>query len=177
MKKQIVVLVGPSGSGKTSIGQALSEKGHKKLVTTTTRLPRMGEVDGVDYYFRDKGQVDPTDFIEQTTYNGNIYGLTKSEIQNSLKNYDLVHVSLDQSGAKVLKDLYQDQAIIVYISVSIGEMLERLKKRGDSTKKIQERISFCQQTGELTPPEFADIIIKNKNFSETLQYLQKELNM
>ena len=51
--KQIVVMVGPSGSGKTSIGEVLSKNGVQRLITTTTREPRVGEVNGVDYYFRE----------------------------------------------------------------------------------------------------------------------------
>ena len=66
--KHIIVMVGPSGSGKTSIGEVLSENGIQRLTTTTTRSPREGEVDGVDYYFREFSEIDADEFIEQTIY-------------------------------------------------------------------------------------------------------------
>ena len=99
--KCIIVLVGPSGSGKTSIGDVLTaEHGVPKLVTTTTREPRMGEVDGVDYYFREFSELDSDAFVEQTIYNNNRYGLTKEEVDSRLEKYQVVHVSLDQRDRK-----------------------------------------------------------------------------
>ena len=94
--KKIIVLVGPSGSGKTSIGQILEQKGIPRLVTTTTRPARLGEVDGTDYYFRDFTEQDMDEFVEQTIYNKNRYGLTKAEVESMLEKNDLVHVSLDK---------------------------------------------------------------------------------
>ena len=95
-------MVGPSGSGKTSIGEVLSKNGVQRLITTTTREPRVGEVNGVDYYFREFSELDGDDFVEQTIYNGNRYGLTKEEVSNQLEQHDIVHVSLDQNGAEAV---------------------------------------------------------------------------
>lgn len=102
-QKKIIVLVGPSGSGKTTLGEGLTDLGYKKLVTTTTRKPRAGELDGVDYYFRDRADLKADDFVEQTEYNQNIYGLTKAEINQSLEESEVVHVSLDRNGAEDIK--------------------------------------------------------------------------
>ena len=63
VKKTIIVLVGPSGSGKTSIGDVLTTHDIPRLTTTTTRKPRTGEVDGVDYYFRKLEDLKPDDFV------------------------------------------------------------------------------------------------------------------
>lgn len=176
-RKCIIVLVGPSGSGKTTVGDALSEKGIPKLVTTTTRNPREGEQDGVDYYFRKPEELDSSDFIEQTVYNHRLYGLTKKEVEHALAEYDVVHVSLDKNGAKAIKTVYPEETVTVFIYVPLNEMVRRMKVRGDSEQRISERIDFSQETNELNPIEEADLIIENISIEQTvefiLQYLKK----
>lgn len=174
--KKIIVLVGPSGSGKTTIGEALKKNGLRKLVTTTTRKPRPGEKDGVDYYFREKDQLDSSEFIEQTTYNDNIYGLTKSEVENALEDHDVVHVSLDRNGSKVMKEEFPDIATILFITVTEEAMAERMKKRGDSEAKIAERLAHCNTTGELLPPEEADYKINNNDIDKTVDEILYIIN-
>lgn len=173
--KCIIVMVGPSGSGKTSIGEVLSENGVQRLTTTTTRSPREGEVDGVDYYFREFSEIDADEFVEQTTYNGNRYGLTKDEVKNQLKDHDFVHVSLDQSGAEAVLEAFPNEAYIVFVSITEEEMVQRMEKRGDSEKAIKERIRFCRETDELTAPEFADMILINKNIELTAKQILENI--
>lgn len=171
MTKRIIVLVGPSGSGKTSLGDQLSEQGLKKLVTTTTRTPRPGEVDGEDYYFRHQDELVESDFAEQTTYNGSVYGLTLAEIDQALAQNDIVHVSLDRHGARAVKTLFPAMTVVCFVSISLDEMAHRMKQRGDSAQKIQERVQFCQQTGELIPPKETDYVIKNDQFDQAVAQL------
>lgn len=159
-------MVGPSGSGKTSIGEVLSQNGVQRLTTTTTRKPRAGEVNGVDYYFREFSELDGDDFVEQTIYNYNRYGLTKEEVSNQLKQHDIVHVSLDQSGAEAVLETFPNEAIIIFVSITEEEMVRRMEKRGDSEAAIKERIRFCRETDELTPPKFADLIIINDHIEK-----------
>lgn len=159
--KTIVILVGPSGSGKTSIGEILEKNSIPRLVTTTTRPARVGEIDGVDYYFRDFSEKDMDEFIEQTVYNKNRYGLTKAEVQTKLNQHDVVHVSLDKAGAQALQEAYPKESCIVFVEISEDEMIERMKKRGDPEKQINERVAFARATNELSAPEEADLIIKN----------------
>lgn len=175
LKGRIIVLVGPSGSGKTTIGDILTEYGIKKLITTTTRKPREGEKDGVDYYFRNADKLNPDDFIEQTTYNGNIYGLTKEEVGRSLEKNNQVHVSLDKSGAKILKETFPEETVVFFISVTLEAMLKRMEKRGDSREKIEERIAFCQSTGELSPPKETDFVVNNIDLSKTAEEILTKL--
>ena len=160
-------MVGPSGSGKTSIGEVLSQNGVQRLITTTTRKPRAGEVNGVDYYFREFSELDGDDFVEQTIYNYNRYGLTKEEVSNQFKQHDVVHVSLDKSGAEAVLETFPDEALIIFVSITEEEMVRRMEKRGDSEAAIKERIRFCRETDELTPPKFADLIIINDNIEKT----------
>lgn len=167
--KCIIVLVGPSGSGKTSIGDVLSLQGISKLVTTTTRKPRFGEENGVDYYFREFSELDSDAFVEQTIYNGNRYGLTKDEVDRSLERHNVVHVSLDQSGAEAVKVAYPEETCIVFVSITEEEMVRRMKNRGDTADEIQSRIDFCRRTNELTPLSITDLEIINEDIEESAQ--------
>lgn len=176
--KRIIVLVGPSGSGKTTIGDLLSQKGIPKLITTTTRLPRNGEKNEVDYYFRKVEDLNPDDFIEQTIYNQKLYGLTKEEVSNALENYPVVHVSLDKNGAKAMKEAYPEETLVVFIYVSTEEMRKRMERRGDTQQKISERVAFSEETDELKPIQEADLVLENKSVEETvnkiLEVIKKE---
>lgn len=176
--KRIIVLVGPSGSGKTTIGDLLSQKGIPKLITTTTRLPRHGEKNEVDYYFKKVEDLDPDDFIEQTIYNQKLYGLTKEEVSQSLKKYSVVHVSLDKNGAKAMKEVYPEETLVVFIYVSTEEMKKRMERRGDTQQKISERVAFSEETDELKPVQEADLVLENRSVEETadkiLEVIKKE---
>lgn len=163
ISKQIIVLVGPSGSGKTSIGEILSKNGIPRLVTTTTREPREGEVNEVDYYFREFTELDRDDFVEQTIYNGNRYGLTKKEVTTMFGEYGRVHVSLDKNGAEAVSKAYPEEACVVFISITEEEMVRRMKNRGDSPQEIQDRIDFCRETNELEPPKMTDLVVINND--------------
>lgn len=167
--KRIIVMVGPSGSGKTSIGKILTKKGIPRLVTTTTRKPRPGEINGVDYYFREFSELDVDQFVEQTLYNGNRYGLTKAEIEGKLAKHDIVHVSLDHNGAEALCEAYPEETYIVFVSISEDEMIRRMQIRGDSEEEIQKRIEYSRVTDELTPPEFTHLFIVNDDIEESAE--------
>lgn len=168
-EKRIIVLVGPSGSGKTSIGKILSKHGIHRLITTTTRKPRPGEVEGIDYYFRGFDEMKIDDFIEQTVYNDNRYGLTKNEVKLKLKKYDIVHVSLDQNGAKAVKRTFPEEAFVVFVQIDEEEMIRRMKKRGDSQVEIDERIAFSRRTNELVPPSYTDLVVENIDINTAAQ--------
>lgn len=171
MGKFIIVLVGPSGSGKTSLGSELTKAGYPKLVTTTTRSRRPGEQEGEDYYFRAASELEADDFVEQTVYNNHMYGLTKAEVQEALAHHDIVHVSLDRNGVHALSRQYPDIAVTCFITISEEEMARRMAKRGDSPRKINERISFCREIGELTPPQETDYVIENNHFQQAVNEL------
>ncbi|WP_423190137.1 guanylate kinase [Alkalibacterium sp. f15] len=173
--KRLIVLVGPSGSGKTTLGDELSKKGYPKLVTTTTRKPRPGETDGIDYYFKKEEELDPDDFIEQTVYNGNLYGLTKAEVREALIKFPLVHVSLDKNGAKALKSVYPEETFVVFVYVSEEEMKKRMKARGDQEDKIAERIEFSQAINESEPIEESDLVIENKSVKKSVETILNTL--
>ncbi|WP_208559573.1 guanylate kinase [Marinilactibacillus kalidii] len=175
--KCIIVLVGPSGSGKTTVGEALVRKGIPKLVTTTTREPRSGEQDGIDYHFRKVDELNPDNFVEQTVYNNRVYGLTKAEVSDALEVHDIVHVSLDRNGAVAMKKAFPEETVVVFIHISKTVMAERMRKRGDSEEKIYERICHSDDTNELTPPKETDMIVENITVEKTVDQILSHLNL
>ena len=175
VKKTIIVLVGPSGSGKTSIGDVLTTHDIPRLTTTTTRKPRKGEVDGVDYYFRKLEDLKPEAFVEQTVYNGNRYGLTIKEVDTMLEKYNSVHVSLDQNGADAVKKAFPEEAFIVYVQIDEEQMIRRMEKRGDSKAEIDARIAYCRETNELVAPSYTDLIVENIDINTAAQQIMDNL--
>lgn len=172
-QKKIIVLVGPSGSGKTTIGNRLAEKGIPKLITTTTRPPRPGEVEGIDYYFKKKSEMQPQDFVEQTHYNGFIYGLSRKEVQDKLKHFDVVHVVMDQPGASAMKQFYPEETCVVFIGIKPEDFIDRLRARGESEEFIKERIAHSEENGELVPPPFTDYLIENNDLKTAVHDILK----
>ena len=113
----MIILIGPSASGKTEIAKKLiSTFGYKKFVTTTTRNKRVGETDGIDYYFISvdefKENLANNKFIETTIYNNNYYGSYKSEMGD---NKVLI---VEPNGLKAFQSLNDPHIISFFIDSS-----------------------------------------------------------
>lgn len=169
--KKIIVLVGASGSGKTTVGNELTKHGIVKLVTTTTRPPREDEVEGIDYYFIGKADLDPHHFLEVTCYNGYHYGLSLKEIKSALDKHELVHLAMDKNGAKAMKTEYPDQCLVIFFIISEEEMIRRMKMRGDCQEAIEERVIYRHMTNEEARPEDANFVIENNDLDQTVQQI------
>lgn len=154
IKGQLFVISGPSGVGKTVLtNTVLSEYGDqyniRRVVTYTTRAPRLGEVDGVDYnfvtkeYFEDliyKGM-----FLEWNKWGDNYYG-TSSELIEQMKSGVSYIIILDRNGARTVSKEFQD-AHLIWIEVPSMKILEeRLCNRGDeSAESIQKRLKIAEK--------------------------------
>jgi guanylate kinase len=132
---KIVALTAPSGAGKTTIArrltQALPET--RFSVSATTRAPRSGERDGVDYFFLSddefRRRVEEGDFIEFETYAGHLYGTLRSEIER-IAAEGVALLDIDVRGALNVKRLYGDKALTLFIKPpSLAVLAERLRNR------------------------------------------------
>jgi guanylate kinase len=153
-----------------------------RAVTCTTRPPREGERDGVDYYFLDAAsflkRVQAGNFLEHATVFGNSYGILKSEILNKLRQGKDVLLNVDVQGAATVRDRAESdpelkQALVqVFLTPpSLGILEERLKRRGtDSTAVIQKRLSVARQ--EIAQWKNFDYLIISTSIKEDLRRMQ-----
>lgn len=142
----LIVISGPSGSGKDSICERLKEYNDNFWVSIscTTRKPRQGEEDGVNYFFLDKDtfeqKIDDDDFLEYALYNGNYYGTPKSKINEYLNSGIDVLLVIEVQGALKIKHSIKEAIFIFIMPPTMKELIVRLKKRGTETNdKIVER--------------------------------------
>lgn len=143
----MIVLVGASASGKTEIAKLIIKNhGFEKMVTTTTRPMRVGEVNDIDYHFLTKEEFlkrkDNNEFLETTLYNGNYYGTHRSDVG------DKKVVIVEIEGANILyKELGKD-VMIFYLEATEQERINRMYIRHDNPDDIKKRIEndrvrFC----------------------------------
>ena len=155
----LILISAPSGGGKTTLcDMLLAACPHMtRAVTCTTRAPRPGEQDGVDYYFLEAGnflkRLQAGNFLENATVYGNSYGLLKSELLGKLREGKDVLLNVDVQGAATIRERAEDEPelkralVTVFLTPSTEAELERrLKKRGtDATATIQKRLGVARQ--------------------------------
>ncbi len=180
----LVLISAPSGGGKTTICQQLLEAQPQmtRAVTCTTRLPRKGERDGVDYYFLDAAsflkRVQAGNFLEHATVYGNSYGTLKSEVLGKLRQGKDVLLNVDVQGAatireRALEDPELKRALVtVFLTPPSLSVLEaRLRKRGtDSDGAIQKRLSVARQ--EIAQWKNFDYLLISTSIKEDLRRMQ-----
>lgn len=153
-KGKLVIISAPSGAGKSTIVKHLLEKGLSLMfsVSATTRMPRGCEKNGVDYYFLSteefRRKVAAGDFVEwEEVYQGQLYGSLKSELEKIWEKGSHVLFDVDVQGGIRLKKIFGAAAISIFIMPpSVGELAERLSKRGtDSPEKIALRLAKAEE--------------------------------
>lgn len=147
----LLVVSGPSGSGKTTLCRRLADAGEARYsISCTTRAPRPGEVDGVDYHFLTReafeSRLQAGEFLEHAEVHGNLYGSLKSEVLVHLEAGRDVVMDIDVQGAAQVRAC-EDPAIrrarvdLFVMPPSGDELRARLSGRGtDSEETIQLRM-------------------------------------
>jgi len=180
----LIIISAPSGGGKTTICEQLLEHQSNtvRAVTCTTRDPREGEKDGVDYYFMDAGtflkRVQAGNFLEHATVYGNSYGTLKSEVLGKLRQGKDVLLSVDVQGAATIRDRAEQDgelkraAISIFLAPPSLDVLERrLKKRGkDSPGVIQKRLAVARQ--EIAQARHFDYVLMSSTIPQDLERMQ-----
>ena len=167
------MIVAPSGAGKSSLVDALlqADAGLTLSLSTTTRSPRSGEVDGKNYRFvtkeeftREKAQ---GHFLEWAEVHGHFYGTSKPWIDSQMQAGSDVVLEIDWQGAQQIRKLIPSAQWIFIFPPSIQALEERLRKRGqDDEATIQRRLAAAHL--ELLHAHEADYIVVNDSFDQAL---------
>jgi guanylate kinase len=169
----MLMIVAPSGAGKSSLVNALlkEDAGLKLSLSTTTRAPRPGEVDGKDYRFLTKEDFlqerDEGHFLEWAQVHGHFYGTSKPWIESQMQAGSDVVLEIDWQGAQQIRELIPSVQWIFIFPPSIDALEERLRKRGqDDEETIQRRLAAAHV--ELMHAPEADFIVVNDSFDQAL---------
>ena len=171
MTGKLIIISAPSGCGKSTIINHIMEEGTRDLqfsVSATNRLPRPGEVDGVNYYFLTddefKTRVANGEFVEfEEVYPGRYSGTLRSELDNRLSNGHNIILDIDVKGGVNVKKQFGDQAVSIFIQPpSIKALRQRLEGRGtDAPDVINQRVGRAEY--ELTfAPQYDHIVVNDQ---------------
>jgi len=130
--RNLIVVTGPSCAGKSTFVNNLV--GITRVISTTTRPPREGETNGVDYHFVTKDEFEKLNFIERSEVYGNQYGITYEALERTKGN---VVIIMDVYGALKFKDAYSGSATYVFVTAPFEELIRRMKKRNDANNPIR----------------------------------------
>lgn len=180
----LVLISAPSGGGKTTVCQQLlgARPSMTRAITCTTRPPRQGERDGVDYFFLDADsflkRVQAGNFLEHATVYGNSYGTLKGEVLGKLRQGKDVLLNVDVQGAATIRLRADEDAelkralVTVFLTPpSLAVLEERLRKRGtDSPAVIQKRLSVARQ--EIAQWKNFDYLLISSTIEEDLGRMQ-----
>ena len=167
---RLFVISGPSGVGKGSVIIKLACRSNFHLsVSATTREPRPGEVDGVDYYFLGEDQfrewLDEGRFLEWAEFSTHLYGTPRAAVEEQLGRGIDVVLEIEVKGAMQVKQAMPDAVLIFITPPSIEELEARLAGRGD-TADIARRLARAK--AELELADQFDSRINNDVLAETV---------
>lgn len=155
MKKGLLIVVsGPAGSGKGTVNAKLLETGDFVFsVSATTRAPRPGERDGVNYYYISQEEfrrrIDAGEMLEYTQYCGNYYGTPLREAETVMESGKNLILEIEVEGAMNVKAKYPDAVLILLLPPDFSTQEARLRGRGTETEnKICERLAQTRKEAE-----------------------------
>lgn len=170
----LFIITAASGAGKTSLIKALlTQDAHLKLsISHTTRQPRPGEVDGVDYHFVDDAtfltMLGEARFLESAEVHGARYGTSQSAVDTPLAAGADVILEIDWQGAAQVRSLYTQAITIFVLPPSMQTLTQRLTNRGqDSQDTIAKRVAAAR--AEMRHVTEFDYVTINDDFNEALK--------
>ena len=174
----LIVLSGPSGVGKGTVRAAIFSKGEQKFVysiSATTRLPRTGETDGVDYFFKTREEfeqmIQNKQLLEYAEYVGNYYGTPLEYVENTLAQGKDVFLEIDVQGAIQVRELMPDGVFIFLTPPDLNELESRIVNRGtDSDEVIAKRMKTAREELELM--KYYDYSVVNDTVDSAVQKIE-----
>jgi guanylate kinase len=175
---RVFVITGPSGVGKGTLIRGLMERLPRLelSVSATTRGPRPGEQDGVDYHFLSREQFDTRvaagEFVEHADYAGRSYGTLRSELERRVQAGVPVVLEIEVQGARQVREAMPEAVQVFIAPPSLAALRTRLVGRGtDDSEEVERRLRVAEQ--ELTAqPEFAHVVV-NDDLARAIDALQE----
>jgi guanylate kinase len=164
----VIVIAGPSGVGKGTLIRGLLERlpGLELSISATTRAPRPGEEDGVDYHFLEpeefERRVAAGEFVENACYLGRRYGTLRSELDRRTAEGGTVVLEIEVQGARQVRDAMPDALQVLILPPSLEALRTRLVGRGtDAPEQIEQRLRTAQQEIEARG-EFPHVVVNDR---------------
>jgi guanylate kinase len=164
----VFVIPGPSGVGKGTLIRGLMER-LKRLelsVSATTRAPRPGERDGVDYHFLTREEFDrrvaDNEFVEHADYAGRSYGTLRSELEDRVRTGRPVVLEIEVQGARQVRAAMPEAVQVFIAPPSLAALRTRLIGRGtDDRREVERRLRVAEE--ELAAqPEFGHVVVNDR---------------
>jgi guanylate kinase len=179
-KGRLIVITGPSGVGKGTLLKSLLQR-HPELklsISATTRSPRDGEVDGVNYYFITRQKFDlmvsADEFIEWAEFAKNCYGTPRRAVEEQLDAGEWVILEIELDGARQIRQSFPEAYRIFILPPSIEELESRIRGRGqDSDDAIDRRLQRAK--AEIDAANEFDVQIINDEFDAAVDRLELTL--
>ena len=175
---KLFVISGPSGAGKGTLVTRVRERRSNLglTVSATTRAPRKGEVDGVNYFFLTREEFDRRvangEFVEWAEVHGNCYGTLVSEVQSKLASGSSLILEIDVQGALQVKERFPE-AVLIFIK---PPSLERLVGRGTETPETIE-LRMANAADELALADRYDDVVVNDDLDRATDELVRVLDI
>ncbi len=174
---KLIILTGPSGVGKGTLMRSLLQR-HPQLhysVSVTTRSPRPGEINGKDYYFVSRREVEQLvaagELLEWAEFAGNYYGTPKEAVMNQIRSGKKVILEIELKGARQIRASYPNALSIFILPPSMSELEKRIRSRAqDSDEAIARRLRHAQE--EISAADEFDIRIVNDDFESALHAIE-----
>ncbi|RLQ95795.1 guanylate kinase [Falsibacillus albus] len=174
-KGLLIVLSGPSGVGKGTVRKAIFSQENTKFeysISMTTRLPREGEVDGVDYFFKSREEfeslIEQGKLLEYAEYVGNYYGTPVDYVRETMDDGNDVFLEIEVQGAKQVRDKFPDGLFIFLAPPSLSELQNRIVTRGtESEELIRNRMDTARS--EIEMMNLYDYVVENNEVATAVE--------
>lgn len=173
----LIVVSGPAGVGKGTLCKKLFAQwtGLEYSVSVTTRIPRPGEIEGKEYYFRSREEfqkmINQNEFLEWAEFCGNLYGTPKFHVEGILNRNKTILLEIDIQGAKQVKKVFPGGVFIFIVPPSLNSLSERLHHRGTETDEVIQR-RLAQAVEEMDKINDYDYAVENNEIDVAVEKLK-----